>query len=134
MIQLKSHEVINAPGRNSSVDIFRSFAILSVVIYHYNRHLPYGYLGVDLFFVISGLLIGNILIPIAGSVIAIYDSHYVAYVGLYGVCFFLIDIIFIERIITERRTKAAKIQELFDCDVLQMKKSPLKALEKKSEF
>ena len=62
MIQLKSQEVINAPGRNSSVDIFRSFAILSVVIYHYNRQLPYGYLGVDLFFVISGLLIGNILI------------------------------------------------------------------------
>ncbi|MFZ7117414.1 MAG: acyltransferase family protein [Bacteroidota bacterium] len=62
MIQLKSQEVINAPGRNSSVDIFRSFAILSVVIYHYNRQLPFGYLGVDLFFVISGLLIGNILI------------------------------------------------------------------------
>ncbi|HRR23411.1 MAG TPA: acyltransferase [Bacteroidia bacterium] len=62
MIQLKSHEVINAPGRNSSVDIFRSLAILSVVIYHYDRKLPFGYLGVDLFFVISGLLIGNILI------------------------------------------------------------------------
>lgn len=71
-------------------------------------------------------LIGNILIPIVGSIIAIYYNDYAAYVGLYGICFFLIDIIFIERIITERRTKAAKIQELFDCDVLQLRKSPLK--------
>jgi peptidoglycan/LPS O-acetylase OafA/YrhL len=44
------------------VDVFRAFAILPVVVYHFNKFLPYGYLGVDLFFVISGLLVGSILI------------------------------------------------------------------------
>lgn len=72
-------------------------------------------------------LIGNIIVPIGGSALAIYDPKYSAYVALYGVCFFLIDLIFIERFITEQRTKAAKIQELFDCDVLQIAKSPLKS-------
>lgn len=48
--------------RNSAIDIFRSLAILSVVFYHYNSLLPYGYIGVDLFFVISGFLVGGIAI------------------------------------------------------------------------
>ncbi len=43
------------------MDVFRALAVLSVVIYHFT-YLPYGYLGVDLFFVISGLLVGSILI------------------------------------------------------------------------
>lgn len=55
-------KTINNSGRISSIDIFRSIAILSVVIYHYKEWLPYGYLGVSLFFVISGFLIGNILL------------------------------------------------------------------------
>jgi peptidoglycan/LPS O-acetylase OafA/YrhL len=61
MIKLKVFDVINSQERNSSVDVFRFFAIFSVVIYHYNALLPYGYLGVDLFFVISGLLVGGII-------------------------------------------------------------------------
>jgi peptidoglycan/LPS O-acetylase OafA/YrhL len=61
MIKLKVFDVINSQERNSSVDIFRFFAIVSVVIYHYDAMLPYGYLGVDLFFVISGLLVGGIV-------------------------------------------------------------------------
>ena len=53
---------IKNPDRISSIDIFRSIAIISVVIYHFNEILPFGYLGVDLFFVISGFLIGSLLL------------------------------------------------------------------------
>lgn len=55
-------EVIQSSDRISSVDVFRAMAIVPVVMYHFNRWFPFGYLGVDLFFVISGLLVGGILI------------------------------------------------------------------------
>ncbi len=48
-------------GRVSSIDFLRGIAVISVVVFHYNNTLPFGYLGVDLFFVISGLLVGGIL-------------------------------------------------------------------------
>jgi peptidoglycan/LPS O-acetylase OafA/YrhL len=61
-MKLKSIEIIQGDTRVSSVDIFRALAILPVVIFHFNTFLPHGELGVDLFFVISGLLVGSILI------------------------------------------------------------------------
>ena len=61
MMKLKSIEIINNPNRNSSIDIFRSIAIISVVLFHYNQQLPFGNLGVDLFFLISGFLVGGLL-------------------------------------------------------------------------
>ncbi|MDP4261652.1 MAG: acyltransferase [Bacteroidota bacterium] len=61
-MKLKSLEVLRSGNRISSVDVFRAFAILPVVVFHFNKFLPYGELGVDLFFVISGLLVGSILI------------------------------------------------------------------------
>jgi len=60
-MKLKSLQIIQSGQRITSVDIFRSIAILTVVLFHFNHTLPYGYLGVDLFFVISGLLVGGIL-------------------------------------------------------------------------
>ena len=55
------NKVLCSSNRVSSVDIWRGIAIISVVLYHFNETLPYGSLGVDLFFVISGLLVGGLL-------------------------------------------------------------------------
>lgn len=61
MLTLKAFKTINNTDRISSVDFFRSLAIISVVVYHFNNRLPFGFLGVDLFFLISGLLVGGLL-------------------------------------------------------------------------
>ncbi|MBK9400941.1 MAG: acyltransferase [Bacteroidetes bacterium] len=53
--------VLKSQKRNQGVDVFRGIAILAVVLYHFNGSLPFGYLGVDLFFVVSGLLVGGLL-------------------------------------------------------------------------
>jgi peptidoglycan/LPS O-acetylase OafA/YrhL len=59
---LQSIKVLQSAERNSSIDFFRALAIIGVVVYHFNGLLPFGYIGVDLFFVISGFLIGSMLI------------------------------------------------------------------------
>jgi peptidoglycan/LPS O-acetylase OafA/YrhL len=61
MVKLKVFKALNDTNRISSVDFFRSIAIVAVVLFHFNQRLPYGSLGVDLFFVISGLLVGGLL-------------------------------------------------------------------------
>lgn len=60
-VELNVFKTISSSGRISSIDIFRSIAIIGVVLFHFNGTLPMGFLGVDLFFVISGFLIGGIL-------------------------------------------------------------------------
>jgi len=61
-MKLKAIDAIYNSAKNSCIDIFRAIAIITVVLYHFNNIVPFGYLGVDLFFVISGLLVGGILI------------------------------------------------------------------------
>jgi len=52
--------------RLASVDFFRGLAIVSVVLVHAGL-LPFGYLGVDIFFVISGYLVSQPLLKALNS-------------------------------------------------------------------
>lgn len=58
---LKVTQTLQDRSRISSIDIVRAIAIIGVVFGHYG-YGKYGYLGVDLFFIISGFLVGGILI------------------------------------------------------------------------
>lgn len=60
--KLKVYELLYTNNRISSLDVFRAVAIIIVVLYHFHQVLLFGNLGVDLFFVISGFLVGGILI------------------------------------------------------------------------
>ena len=52
----------NKLGYRAEVDGLRAIAVTSVILFHASRSLvPAGFLGVDIFFVISGYLITHIL-------------------------------------------------------------------------
>src|SRR5205807_4202220 len=51
-----------AAGRVAALDGFRGVAILFVVLSHTGCVLPGGFIGVDLFFVLSGFLITRLLL------------------------------------------------------------------------
>lgn len=49
--------------KNNTIQGLRAFAVISVLLFHaFPEQVSYGYLGVDIFFVISGYLITNIII------------------------------------------------------------------------
>lgn len=48
--------------REANVDYFRGIAILMVILFHFDHILSFGFLGVDVFFVISGYLVSRALL------------------------------------------------------------------------
>lgn len=71
-------------------------------------------------------LISNIITPITLSILSLFYEKISPYASVAGAMLVLLDIFLLERLIKIKKEKAAKIQELFDCDVLQLQKSPLK--------
>jgi peptidoglycan/LPS O-acetylase OafA/YrhL len=66
--QLAIETKFRGDSYNPVIDGLRGFAVLAVLVYHLNpRILPAGFLGVDIFFVISGYLIGGWVIEKIGA-------------------------------------------------------------------
>jgi hypothetical protein len=72
-------------------------------------------------------IVGNVLIPITLAIVSFFQIKIAIVTALFGTIFFVMDLIFITPNIAKKKSKAAKIQELFDCDVLKITKSPLKS-------
>jgi len=70
----------------------------------------------------------TVVIPVTSACIAIVMNSCAPYVAWYGVVIFAIDLLVIDPQIKKLKTKAAKIQELFDCSVLQLSYSELKTV------
>ena len=68
----------------------------------------------------------NMFVPVTLALLIFKWDHITPFAALYGIISAILDPIFFDKAIETRRNKAAKIQELFDCDVLELKSSPFK--------
>lgn len=70
----------------------------------------------------------TVLIPIILFIISSIWSNVLVYSALFGVVVFIVNGIILQPKIKILKIKAAKIQELFDCEVLELETSPLKVV------
>ena len=73
-------------------------------------------------------IILTVILPIFLFIISSLWVNLIIYSALYSILITVIDNIFIQPIIKKQKIKAAKIKELFDCDVLDIEISPLKVV------
>lgn len=63
MTSIESSDTANSSNYRPEIDGLRAFAVLAVILNHFDKDLlPSGYLGVDIFFVISGYVITGSLL------------------------------------------------------------------------
>jgi len=74
-------------------------------------------------------IVSTALLPVILAIISLINDKFAALTAIYGVSIFIFDIWVVDPMINKKKVKAAKIQELFDCDVLQMPKSTLKTVD-----
>lgn len=67
-----------------------------------------------------------VVMPIILVALSIIKPDIASYSAVYGVLIAIIDLTFFEESVKTRKNKAAKVQELFDCDVLELGCSPFK--------
>ena len=67
-------------------------------------------------------IIGSIAIPITFVLISFFFLNVALISAMFGIAFFIFDILIIVPVISKLKLKASKIQELFDCDVLEISK------------
>ncbi|MGF7218820.1 hypothetical protein GGR92_004999 [Spirosoma lacussanchae] len=71
----------------------------------------------------------SVIAPIILSVAAIIWTATAPFAAAFGLLVLFFDLVVLEPAIKKKRAKAAKIQELFDCDVFELPASPLKTVD-----
>lgn len=74
-------------------------------------------------------IILTVIIPVCFAVVSFFNPQLSVIAAIFGLASFIIDISLIEPNIKRQKNKAAKIQEIFDCDVLELPRSPLKIID-----
>jgi len=74
-------------------------------------------------------IVFSVVIPIILFIVSVFISSILKYSALFGLFSFFISNLVLKKAIISSKKKGATIQELFDCDVLEMDNSPLRTVD-----